>query len=215
MTIRFERYGWKGGEETLLRFGSIDGPTVLAALPLFEEANRTRAALVDVLRRLAALGIGSALPDLPGTGESLIPTEAATLADWQNALAAAAEQLPPPVRIVAWRGGALVAANIVAPQWHLSPLTGAEVVRDLRRARAAGDGKSFAGNLLSAALIDALQKSEPAPPSRTVRLDSDPRNADRKLPGRPLWRAAEPGTDPALQAAIAKDIATWAAACAG
>ena len=42
-----------------------------------------------------------------------------------------------------------------------------------------------------------------------VRLESDPRAADRKLPGSALWRAAEPGVDPALQALIADDVARW------
>ncbi|MEG8052367.1 hypothetical protein QP185_02180 [Sphingomonas aerolata] len=53
----------------MLRFGPDAGPRVIAVLPLFEEANRTRAFLVETLRALAGRGIGSILPDLPGTGE--------------------------------------------------------------------------------------------------------------------------------------------------
>ncbi len=37
----------------MLRFGPADGLVVVAALPLFEEANRTRAFMVTILRALA------------------------------------------------------------------------------------------------------------------------------------------------------------------
>src|SRR3954469_12418228 len=74
-----DHYDWAGGREAMLRFGPDTGPVVIAAMPLFEEANRTRAFIVTILRALAAQGIASALPDLPGTGESLIETEHASL----------------------------------------------------------------------------------------------------------------------------------------
>ena len=35
-------------------------------------------------------------------------------------------------------------------------------------------------------------------PTRTVRLDTDPKLADRHVPGSPLWRRTEPNNDPAL-----------------
>ena len=251
---RIDSYHWSGGREAMLRFGPEHGPTVIAALPLFEEANRTRAAMVDVLRRLAARGIAGALPDLPGTGESIVPTEAATLAGWRAAFAAAVSALPGPVHVVAWRGGALVDRDVlVASRWWLAPLSGADTMRELRRVRAASGGTLYAGNCLSEAMIAELDSAEfhqtvrPEPvegrPSasdtlearrasttpdqvrgrvgtdgaahRIVRLDSDPRAADAKLPGRPLWRGAEPGTDAALQALLADDIASWIARCAG
>jgi hypothetical protein len=219
-SFRIDRYDAPGGIGWMLRFGPDRGPTVLAAPPLFEEANRTRAAIADVLRRLAARGIAGALPELPGMGESLLPTEAVTLADWRTAFRAAAEALPGPVHVMAWRGGALVDRDApVASRWWLAPLPGAEVMRDLRRVRAAGGGDLYAGNALSDAMIAQLDAAE-LPPSahgahRIVRLESDPRDADSKVAGRPLWRAAEPGTDAALQAALAEDIAGWIATCAG
>lgn len=206
---RIQSYDGLGGREAMLRFGPERGPTVIAALPLFEEANRTRASLAAVLRRLAARGIGSALPDLPGMGESLVPTEAASLADWRAAFAAAARTLPGPVHVVAWRGGALVDADAaVASRWRLAPVSGAETMRDLRRVQAVSGGTLFAGNRLSDALIAELGAAE-ALPGRTVRLESDPRDADAKYAGRPLWRGAEPGIDPRLEAALADDIAAW------
>lgn len=199
----------------MLRLGPASGPTVLAAMPLFEEANRTRAAMMDVLRRLAARGIGAALPDLPGTADSLLPTEAATLAGWRGAFAAAAGTLPGPVHVVAWRGGALVdAVEAPASRWYLSPIPGTVVMRDLRRVQAAGGSGLLAGNRLSDALITALERQAPPRHARVVRLETDPRPADAKVAGRPLWRSAEPGTDAALQAAVAEDIADWIAICA-
>ena len=203
---RITHYDWPGGREAMLCFGPDGGPTVIAALPLFEEGNRTRAALVAVLRQLAERGIASALPDLPGTGESLLPTHEATLAGWRAAFAAAARTLPGPVHVVAWRGGALVDTDAeVASRWHLSPLSGADTMRELRRMQAAAGGELFAGNRLSEVFVQELESD---------RLATDPRPADAHLPGRPLWRAAEPGTDPALEAAVADDIAGWIATCA-
>lgn len=209
----------------MLRFGPADGPTLLFAPALFEEANRTRTAMIDVGRRLAADGFGVALPDLPGTGESLAPTVEARLTSWRRAFAACAETLPSPVHLVAWRGGALVATEAaVASRWCLAPLSGAAVTRDLHRIRAAsglaaaaGDASEYGGNLLHRALLDELDAAEPvtAPPLRVVRLASDPRPADAKLDGVALWRRTEPATDARLQAAIASDIAAWVRTCAG
>jgi hypothetical protein len=197
----------------MLRFGPDVGPTVIAALPLFEEANRTRAAVVDVLRRLAARGIGGALPELPGMGESLVETRDATLGDWREAFAAAAATLPGPVHIMAWRGGALVDRDAsVASRWHLSPIEGPAFVRELLRLRDLGGSDDYAGNLLSGTMIAELQDATPnASGARVVRLLTDPRTADAHIVGTPLWRASEPGTDPTLQAAIADDIARWIA----
>lgn len=217
-------YDWRGGREAMLRFGAGiaagAGPTVIAALPLFEEANRTRAIVVGVLRRLAARGIASALPDLPGTGESLVDTDQVRLADWRAAFAAAAAVLPGPLVTMAWRGGALADRDArVAARWHLSPVTGSETARELRRlAAASATAGLYAGNLLSDALIADLTSDDPAPPAaptRIVRLESDPRPADARLAAPPPWRAAEPGDDPALANAVASDVAAWVARCAG
>ena len=57
-----DHYDWAGGREAMLRFGPAGGPVVVAALPLFEEANRTRSFVVTILRLLAARGIAGALP---------------------------------------------------------------------------------------------------------------------------------------------------------
>lgn len=231
-----DRYDWSGGSEAMLRFGPATGPIVLAAMPLFEEANRLRAFIVTLLRALGDHGIGGALPDLPGTGESLVPTEAATLDDWRQAFAAAEERLTRQgarVHVLAMRGGALIdtRANCNG-RWHFAPVTGAALVRDLIRAKQAAvkeSGESFsakaihedgppvelAGNLLSRGLLAELQGAVPtvAPPLRTLRLDTDAGEADRKIVARPLWRRAEPDNNPALARELAADVADWVKQC--
>lgn len=203
--------------EAMLRFGPAQGPTVLAAAALFEEGNRTRALLVEVLRRLAARGIGAALPDLPGQNDSLVPTADARLAEWRAAFAAVAAELPGPVHVVALRGGALLDAEArVASRWYLSPASGAAQVREWRRVRALGGAADYAGNAIDEAIVAALAAAEPwvAGPLCVVRLDGDPRAADRHIPGAPLWRASEPRGDAALARVLADDIAAWIERCA-
>lgn len=210
--LRIDHYNWAGGREAMLRVGPDGAPVVVAALPLFEEGNRTRAAVVDVLRRLAAQGIAGALPDLPGTGESLVATCDATVAMWRDSFAAACAALAGRVHVMGWRGGALVDGDAdVASRWYLAPMSGTSVVRELERLRRAGGGADFGGNALSAAMLDGLAGGEPATAGtlRVVRLESDPKAADRKIAGVPLWRGSEPEVDAALQAAVAADVAAW------
>jgi len=215
----------------MLRFGPASGPVVMIAAPLFEEANRTRALLVAICRGLAERGLASALPDLPGTGESLIETRDARLADWREAFAAAADVAGSRVLVLALRGGALIEAEAAAvARCHISPIDGAALVRDLIRTRLAAareSGEAFdpaaiappgppialAGNTLSRALLAELLAALPTRAERTVRLSSDPLPADLKLNSAPLWRRAEPGQDLGFAHRIADDITEWAATC--
>ena len=227
-----DHYDWPGGREAMLRFGPTNGPVVIAAMPLFEEANRTRAFTVTILRALAERGIASALPDLPGTGESLIETEEASLKNWQYAFLSASTGLSADhqaVHGIAIRGGALVDSSArLASRWQFAPVAGESLVRDLLRTRlAAGENEGaidppgppieLAGNQVSRALLAELGQAGPsaATPLRTVRLDTDPQPADRHVAGSPLWRRSEPGNDPVLARLLADDIAAWIASCAG
>ena len=221
----------------MLRFGPATGPVAVVALPLFEEANRTRAFAVTICRALAKRGVGSVLPDLPGQGESLVPTESARLTDWRGALAAAAAHAGPRVHLVALRSGATVASEVQATShWQLSPISGGAVLMALQRTLVqnlwdAGKKASlkdfgpdsppaiYAGNKMGFPLFADLLKDENLPPTtvptRTVRLDTDPKPSDRHVPGAPLWRRSEPDNDPALAALLADDIADWIATCEG
>jgi hypothetical protein len=225
-----DHYDWPGGREAMLRFGPPTGPVVIAAMPLFEEANRTRAFIVTILRALAERGIASVLPDLPGTGESLTETENITLNDWNIALSTLAGSIKAergPVHGLAIRGGALVGAPF-ASRWHFAPVPGESLVRDLLRTRLAigedsaddaielsGPPVELAGNRLSRTLLAQLKAIVPVDtaPLRTVRLESDTQPADRHVPGSPLWRRSEPDNDIALARLLADDIAAWVATC--
>lgn len=203
--------------------------SVVCALPPFEEANRTRAFAVTVLRSLNARGFTVAIPDLPGTGESLIATADARLADWRAAYAGAAASLPGEVHSIAIRAGALIDTDaVIASRWRLSPLSGEALYRELMRmgqAAAREDGTRWppasndvmvlAGNRVAPELLDALATSEDMVGGRvrTVRLATEGLPADRKLDGPPLWRRAEPGNDTVLAATVADDIAEWIARC--
>jgi hypothetical protein len=202
-------YDWPGGREAMLRFGPAEGPVVVAALPLFEEANRTRTFVVTILRMLAARGIASALPDLPGTGESLVPTSEARLGAMHEAFA-----VIPGAYTMAVRSGALFDTGARKGRWHLSPQSGADLVRELNRLQRAGESADFGGNALSASFLAELDGVE-AVPARVVRLESDPKPADLKFPSAPLWRRSEPDNDLALATLLADDIAAWVRQCEG
>jgi len=204
---------------------------VVIAAALFEEANRTRAFTVAIMRGLAARGVASALPDLPGTNESLVPTERARLGGWRAAFAASVGGR----RAVgfALRGGALLdgEADLIA-RCHFSPVPGAALVRDLKRTRLVGAREGgeplapdallppgppveLAGNHLARELLAELETAEPSPANRVLRLDGDARPCDRSFAGRALWRASEPGVDADLADALADDLAGWARQCGG
>jgi len=210
-----ESYDWAGGREAMLRFGPDTGPVIIAALPLFEEANRTRAFVVTILRALAERGIASALPDLPGQGESLVPTDRIAVANLRNAFADAARATARRAYSVGIRSGTLLDTSaILAGRWHFAPQTGPELLRELNRVRQTGDGSDFAGNSLSPAFLAELDNAG-VEAARTIRLDSDPKDADARFTGAPLWRRAEPDNDPALAALLADDITAWVRACEG
>jgi hypothetical protein len=236
MAPRIDHYQWPGGREALLRFGPGHGPVLIALLPLFEEANRTRTFTVGLLRKLADRSIASLLPDLPGQGESLVPLAALTVAAMTEAVAALADRCGVEGRQVCTlgiRSGALLDTRArLGGRWQFSPQTGDELLRELRRVwQAAGhrggaetmtspgpDPIEIAGNRLSAPLLasvaGATPLDQPGVPRRVIRLATDPASADRRIDAAPLWRRAEPGDDPALADLLADDIAQWLAACA-
>lgn len=221
-----DSYAWRGGREAMLRFGPENGPFVLVLPALFEEANRTRHFLVEVMRGLAATGVASILPDLPGTNDSPIATVDARLDDWKAAIAS----LPAPIATVSVRGGALLdQATPTALHWRLSPDGGVRLLRDMLRATAIAAEAKLAdleaaartrptvlvGNLIHPELFVALEAAVPGETGtiRTVRMEGDASAADTYLPGAPLWRRAEPAHDPVLAEAVVADIAQWMTSC--
>ena len=216
----------------MLRFGPATGPVVVAAPALFEEANRTRAFLVTVLRRLAEQGIGSVLPDLPGQGESTRPTIAARLEDWRTAFAACVETVGSEALVFAMRGGTLVASSARnVRRYYLEPEPGAELVRLLLRARRAallasggpvvaddplanGPPLLLGGNLLARELVQDLMLAVPDTADRTVEVFPSPFSSHVLLKGRRLWLASEPSVDDELADSLTRDLSAWVRTCA-
>ncbi len=226
-----DHYRWRGGEEAVLAFGQADWPTLLILQPLFEEANRTRNILAQSMRILASdFGVASILPDLPGTGDSLVPTADVRWHDWTDAVGAVAAQINGPLHTVAVRGGALLDQHANAQfRWRLQPATGASLLRDLVRAtalssgekssvvadRARSDGAMLAGNMIHPSLYQAIESATPDPaPARVVRLDDGPEPADYRPGAVAVWRRAEPVNDPTLVRVIVDDILYWLGQCA-
>lgn len=222
--FRFETYDAPRGPEWMLIHGRA-APRAMILPPLLGEGNSTRALIADVARRLAAAGIGSAIPDLPGTGESVHPVEAIGWEDWRSAAAAAANAVAAmggtPPHLIALRGGALLDDGCAACSWwRFAPTPGAALLRQLERAQAIGDRESgraaaepavayveLAGYRLGASLRDALRVATPAEPEGPLR--SRPFDG----PGIAPWRRAEPAGDAALAATLAADIAEWIRSC--
>ncbi len=219
--LAFDCYDPGGRREWLMRIGSAEARPILFLPPLFEEMNRTRAFIADLMRRLARRGFGCWLPDLPGTGESGQRLADVRWADWREAAAAAGlaagfgSGIPP--LTVSVRGGCLLDDAVDAPnRWRFAPIEGESLSRDLTRAGLVS-GTQYAGYEPSAALMEELASAVPAPLEavRTIRLASDRAAADLKLEGPALWRRTEPGSAPDLALEVANDLELWAEQCAG
>jgi len=208
-------------------------PVILLVPPLYDEANRLRRTLVLTMRALASLGHPSILPDLPGQGDSLLPSDAASVVLWREALAQLASADSAPLLVASWRGGALLddAATNAIGWWRMAPQGGASIVKTMMRTRIAGDKEAgrqtsmddlraeaergsveLAGYALSGRMIAELEAAKPADvsPLRQVSVGG----SEGQVPGTALWLRAEPGEDRAMAAAMAADISAWSLTCA-
>lgn len=185
---------------------------------LFEEANRTRRLLVEVMRRLDKSGIDSILPDFPGCNESLQPLAEQTVESWRMAIAAAATAFAA-THVLAIRGGALFAPADL-PGWLLAPANGASQLRQMLRARIVAareagreekqedllargqaEGLELSGYPLSAAFLREFPSLlPPVSPGLSVIEQA-------MLGGSALWLRAEPGFERAQADALAAIVA--------
>ena len=205
-------------EEFALVAGPEGSQRLLIVPALFEEANRTRRLLAQTMRTLAAQGIASVLPDLPGCNESLAPLERQDLAAWRAGVAAAALYFGA-TRVLTLRGGAILAPPGL-PGWRFEPLSGASALRHLVRARivAAKEsgrpekteevmtlgrerGLDLAGYRLGAAMVRDLADADlPEPGAGVATLTL------AEVGGSALWLRSEPGEDAAMAQALAAAV---------
>lgn len=189
--------------------------------------------MVEIMRHLDKHGVGSILPDLPGTNESRFPLEQASLTIWREALAHCAKPLDKPLYVASFRGGCLIDDFAEdTRKWRLAPAKGPSLLRTMMRTRMASDKEAglatnmaqlaeeaqqghvnLAGNHIGGAMFAELQGA--VPPSsgdiRTAQLANSAQAADVKLSGSALWLRAEPDDDPQLAGAIADDLLSWLA----
>ena len=230
MAPAFVDYEFAGRKELCLCHSTGSSRRVLLVPPLFDEMNRMRKMLVDVMHALGSFETSSFLPDLPGTNESLVALEQVSLSDWRQSLQACARQHDIS-HIASFRAGTLAVAEMEsARHWIFSPVKGATILRTMMRTRVAADRESglntslaelteqagagsleLAGNILGSELFAQLNATEipDMTSQRIVRLQSDSKPADSHIAGSALWLRAEPGEDPAMSFAIAQDIAEW------
>ena len=205
-------------EEHALTFSQGRSKRLLVLPAFFDEANKLRRQIVEVMHRLDLSGIDSVLPDLPGCNDSTQPLETQTLKSWQSAAAAAVQHFSA-THILTIRSGALLAPAGL-PGWRYAAQGGKQLMRSMLRARAiaareagreetladlekAGrsEGIELAGWSLSSKMFAALSDAE-KPASKT--LADIPSNA---VPGARLWLRAEPDEDPEQADALAALIA--------
>ena len=194
-------------EEMALVFDQSRKHRLLVLPPLFDEHNKVRHQIAEVMRRLDLRGIDCFLPDFPGCNESTEPLAKQTLSNWQVGAGKATEQYSI-THLLAIRGGALLAPDHL-PTYVYAPAKGRQLLNALLRARviaskeqgnaenrdellskAKTEGITLAGWTLGAQMVAELEQAEP-------RLASDARIIEQsEVGGTPLWLRAEPGDDP-------------------
>lgn len=207
-------YQSRRGEEHYLRFLPQSNIQVYFIEPFFEERNFLRRTLLELARALAQQGIGSFIPDLPGTGESELTLGDIYLSDWREAVTDTTQWLSDaagqPPHIAALRGGALLDdAAVGASWWRFAPATGIDILRPMRRAGLmTGEDTTLAGYEISPRMLAEIEQAS----SQVVAGPLHECRAQSK--GAALWRRAEPGEDSDLVTALADDLAQWVRSCA-
>ncbi|TRD12507.1 hypothetical protein FGU71_11960 [Erythrobacter insulae] len=205
-------------DELVLQTGANDAEMrLMLVAPLFDEHNKLRRHMAQVMRRLSEAGIMCVLPDLPGLNESTQPLEDQSLAHWRSALAAASAHFNV-THVLSFRSGAILIGND-AKGWTYAPQDGAKLLRGMIRARAiaskeAGvaetsqelndlgrsEGITLAGWPIGSELFCDLETATPARSDTLVSIEQ------ALIGGQGLWLRAEPGEDHAQADAMATAI---------
>lgn len=185
---------------------------------LFDEANKLRHFTVEVMRALDRRGIDSALPDLPGTNESLAALDTQSIESWRAAIDAAAEHFEITHSLALRAGAVLLPAH--RPSFAYAPLSGSKQLRAMLRARriaereagrevsldtlaekARAQGIALAGWRISSSMFTQLEHAEPrAGPSHCIIEHG-------QIGAAALWLRAEPDHDRQGAQSLARAIA--------
>ncbi len=220
-------YDFGGQSEFCLCFGERHAArTIVIIPPMFDEMNRTRRMLVEVMRALAGRGVCSLLPDLPGLNESLTDISKQTVSTWRRALEEVVVQLNP-THIVSLRGGTLIDDVADMPTLRLAPVKGASLLKTMLRSRLVADKEAGINSTIESLMATAksgllelsgynfsnemLQSLQDAEPSTSYQFQ-EITLAD--IDGTPLWLRAEPQDDARMSAAFADKLDVWSATCA-
>lgn len=208
----------KTRDELLVSFDAQRPARLLIVPALFDEANKLRRLTISVMRALDAVGIDSALPDLPGCNESRAAQRDQSLARWRDAIADTARQFAA-THVLTLRAGALLAPADLRG-WRYSPLGGEKLLAGMMRAqiiatreagrsegrddmleRARREGITLGGWELGPEMIRELETQALA----SAPLQSEIEQA--QIGGAGLWLRAEPGESLEQAKALADMIA--------
>ncbi|MEM1196118.1 MAG: hypothetical protein AAGH57_08445 [Pseudomonadota bacterium] len=204
-------------EELFVSFDEGRSHRLLIVPALFDEANKLRRFTLTLMRALDSFGIDTALPDLPGTNESLSPSRDQSLSLWRTHIRQFSETFRA-THCLALRAGAMLAPASLSG-WHYSALSGPKLLGTLLRGRVvetreAGQpqtrealleigqrqGLRLAGWELNAAMVSELQADQFDLGSSYVPISHS------DLGGSALWLRAEPGEDKEQSEALAKSV---------
>mgnify|MGYP005988795663 CR=1 FL=1 len=210
--------GGKTTDELAVVFAKERPHRVLLIPPLFDEHNKFRRQMVEIMRRLDHSGIDSALPDCPGWNESCAPLAEQSLTHWRSAIMAAASHFGS-THLLSFRAGALLAPPLL-PGWLYAPTGGKQVLRGMLRARtlaareagmdektaelqeiARSKGIALAGWQVGAELFGELEQAEVTDNERHTVIQQG------TVGGAGLWLRAEPDEDPEQADALAAFVA--------
>lgn len=212
--------------EYCLRFSAESADrTILFVPPLFDEMNRSRRMIVETMRHLAAQGVASIFPDLPGCNESISPLEQQSVTQWRTTIAAAAAQLGA-THVASLRGGCLLDDAATLPICRLAPTSGASLLKTLFRTRIASDREAgivtsidelrnlgiqdnidLAGHVIAPKMLQELEAATPTSANHMIEITLT------DIDGTPLWLRAEPGESSPMSAAYARYLQQWSSGC--
>lgn len=204
-------------DEQVLAFDKGRDTRLLVLAPLFDEHNKLRRQVVQIMRQIDTAGIDAFCPDLPGCNESLAPLENQTLAGWQDAALAAAERIGA-THVFALRGATLF-APIDLPRFLYAPVKGKSLLKSLVRGRIiaskeAGvsenseelfekgrrEGVELAGWKIGSEMFRELEAGEAQETGETTIVEQ------AEVGGAPLWLRAEPDENPAQASTLSQIV---------